>query len=210
MEKMGYEKRFIGAMFAGAASTAPIIPPSNTMIIFASITGMSVASLFMGGFVPGITIGLILMVICYFYAKKHDIDYGGKFVPKDVLIAFRDCFWALIMPVIIIGGVATGFCTATEAGAIACVYGLVVGFFLYKELKITDLLKVLKKAAVSTGQVLSLYAASTVYGYIFTVENFGPMFESWLLGITDSPIVILLVIFFEPFATFLPALLGYI
>ena len=194
MEKMGYEKRFIGAMIAGAASTAPIIPPSNTMIIFASITGMSVASLFMGGFVPGITIGLILMVICHFYAKKHDIDYGGKFVPKDVLIAFKDCFWALIMPVIIIGGVASGFCTATEAGAIACVYGLVVSFFIYKQLKITDLYRVLRKAAVSTGQVLSLYAASTVYGYIFTVENFGPMFEKWLLGITDSPIVIMLMI----------------
>jgi len=194
MLKAGYKRPFVGALIAGGASTAPIIPPSNTMIIFASITGLSISKMFMGGFVPGITIGLILMTICYFYAKKHDIDYGGTFEIKVVIESLKDCIWALIMPVIIIGGVVSGFCTATEAGAVACVYGLVVGKFVYKELKLDAFNAVLKDAAVSTGQVLSLYAASNMYGYIFSMENLGTKFEEFILGFTDSTIVIMLMV----------------
>lgn len=194
MMKAGYKRNFVGAMIAGAGSTAPIIPPSNNMIVFASITGLSISKMFMGGFVPGITIGLILMIICYFYAKKHDIDYGGKFVPREVFASLRDCIWALIMPVIIIGGVTCGFCTATEAGAVACVYGLVVGKFVYKELNFKGFTEVLKSATISNGQVLSLYAASTMFGYIFSVENLGSTFEAWMLSVTDNTTVIMLMV----------------
>ena len=194
MEKIGYEKEFTGAMIAGAASTAPIIPPSNTMIIFASITGLSITRMFLAGYTPGFAIGIILMIICYFYAKKHNIDYGGKFVPKKVLTSFLHSFWALLMPLIIIVGITGGFCTPTEAGAIACVYGLVVGFLFYKDLNLSKLVKVLFNAAEGTGQILSLYAASTVFGYIFTVEGVGQTFQAWLMNVSSGNATVIMLL----------------
>lgn len=195
MEKIGYKKEFTGAMIAGAASTAPIIPPSNVMIIFASITGLSITRMFLAGYTPGFVIGLLLMIICHFYAKKHNIDYGGKFSLKEAFKAFLDCFWALLMPLIIIVGITGGICTPTEAGAIACVYGLLVGLFFYKELNMKKILSVLYNAAEGTGQVLSLYAASTVFGYIFTVEGVGNVFQAWLMNVSSgNSIVIMLLI----------------
>lgn len=194
MEKIGYKKEFTGAMIAGAASTAPIIPPSNTMIIFASITGLSVTRMFLAGYTPGLVIGLILMIICHFYAKKHNIDYGGKFDIKKVGKSFLNSFLALLMPLIIIVGITAGFCTPTEAGAIACVYGLIVGLFFYKDLNLKNILKVLFDAAEGTGQVLSLYAASTVFGYIFTVEGVGQVFQNWLMGISSGNSIIIMLL----------------
>ena len=195
MRKIGYPKEFTGALIAGAASTAPIIPPSNVMIIFASITGLSITRMFLAGYTPGVAIGAILMVICHIYARKHNIDYGGKFSVKGVWLALKNSFWAILMPLIIIVGITGGICTPTEAGALACVYGLVVGFFLYKDLNIKKLMKVLFNAAEGTGQVLSLYAASTVFAYIFTVEGVGPKFQNWLMEVSSgSSLVIMLLI----------------
>ena len=191
MEKIGYKKEFTGAMIAGAASTAPIIPPSNTMIIFASITGLSITRMFLAGYTPGFAIGLILMIICHFYAKKHDIDYGGKFNVKRVGKSFLNSFWAMLMPLIIIVGITAGFCTPTEAGALACVYGLVIGFFVYKELNIKNVINVFMDAAESTGQVLSLYAASTMFAYIFTVEKVGVIFQNWLMNVSGGNALII-------------------
>ena len=195
MEKIGYKKEFAGAMIAGAASTAPIIPPGNVMIMFAAITGLSITRMFLAGYTPGVVIGLILMVICHLYARRHNIDYGGKFEIKKVVKALGDCFWALLMPLIIIIGITAGFCTPTEAGAIACVYGLVVGIFFYKELNFKKITKVLFNAAEGTGQILSLYAASTMFAYIFTVEGFGRVFQAWLMNVSSgSPTIIMLLI----------------
>ena len=184
MEKIGYKKEFTGAMIAGAASTAPIIPPGNVMIMFAAITGLSITRMFLAGYTPGFAIGIILMVICHFYAKKHNIDYGGKFEIKKVLRSLYECFWALLMPLIIIVGITAGFCTPTEAGAVACVYGLIVG-----------IRNVLFSAAEGTGQILSLYAASTMFAYIFTVEGFGKIFQEWLMSVSsgNATVIMLLV-----------------
>ena len=195
MEKIGYKKEFTGAMIAGAASTAPIIPPGNVMIMFAAITGLSITRMFLAGYTPGFVIGIILMTICHFYARKHGIDYGGKFEAKKVIRALGDCFWALLMPLIIIVGITAGFCTPTEAGAVACVYGLIVGIFFYKELDFKKITKVLFNAAEGTGQILSLYAASTMFAYIFTVEGFGTVFQQWLMGVSSgNPTVIMLLV----------------
>ncbi len=194
MEKIGYSKEFTGGMIAGGASTAPIIPPSNTMIIFAAITGLSITRMFLAGYTPGLTIGVILMFICHLYAKKHNIDYGGKFVPKRVLKSFVSSFWALLMPMIIIIGITAGFCTPTEAGAVACVYGLVVGFFIYRDLNVNNIVKVLIDAAEGTGQVLSLYAASTVFAYIFTVEGVGKVFQEWLYNVASGNATVIMLI----------------
>ena len=195
MEKIGYKKEFTGAMIAGAASTAPIIPPGNVMIMFAAITGLSITRMFLAGYTPGFAIGIILMVICHFYAKKHNIDYGGKFAIKKVLRSLYECFWALLMPLIIIVGITAGFCTPTEAGAVACVYGLIVGLFFYRDLTLKKIRNVLFSAAEGTGQILSLYAASTMFAYIFTVEGFGKIFQEWLMSVSsgNATVIMLLV-----------------
>ena len=194
MLELGYTKGFVGALIAGAGSTAPIIPPSCDMIVFASITGLSVAKVFIGGLVPGISIGVVLMIICMLYAKKHGIDYGGKFIPANVWKTFKEAIWALIMPIIIIGGVSVGFCTATEAGAVACVYGLFVGAFIYRELTIPGLVKVFKQAVVVNGQIMTLIGASSLYGYIFAMENVSGQLRDFLSSVSDDYHVIMLII----------------
>lgn len=194
MIKTGYSKGFTGALIAGGGSTAPIIPPSCDMIVFASITGLSVAKMFIGGIVPGISIGIVLMIICMLYAKKHNIDYGGKFEPARVWKTFKPAVWALAMPVIIIAGVSTGFCTATEAGAVACVYGLLVGKFVYKELTAAGLLRVFRQAVVVNGQIMTLIAASSLYGYIFAIENVSGRLRTFLSGVSDDYTVIMLMV----------------
>lgn len=194
MEGAGYDKGFIGGLIGGAGAVAPIIPPSCDMIVFASITGLSVARIFMGGMVPGICIGIVMMLICILYAKKHNIDYGGKFVLSKCWKAFKEAFWALLMPVIIIGGVAGGFCTATEAGAVACVYGLVVGKFIYKELTFKKVIETLRGSVVVNGQIMTLIGASSLYGYIFAVENVSTTLRNFLGGISDNPTVIMLIV----------------
>ena len=189
----GYKKGFVGALIGGAGSLGPIIPPSCDMIVFAALTGMSVARMFAGGIIPGLTLGVIFMIICHLYARKHNIDYGGKFLARNVWLALKDSIWALLMPVIILGGVFGGIFTATEAGAVACAYGLIIGFFVYKELKWKDLFAIFKGATESTAQVMMILASSTVFGYIFTVENVGEHLRGWLTNTTDSTLVIMLM-----------------
>ena len=178
MKKKGYKPGFVAALIGGAGALGPIIPPSIDMIVFASITGLSVGRMFMGGMVPGLFIGICLMTFCYIYARVNDIDYGGKFVPRDVLYALKDSIWALIMPFIVIGGVITGIFTATEAGVIACIYGLIIGAFVYKELKWKDVIPLFKQATENTCQVMMIIGASTIYGYIFSLANVGDVITS--------------------------------
>ena len=162
MLKKGYSRGFTAAMSAGAGSLGPIVPPSVDMIVFGCITGFSISRLFVGGIIPGFIIGLSLMIYCYIYAKKRNIDYGGKFRGKVVWAAFKDSIWALLMPIIIIGGVMGGAFTATEAGAVACVYGLIVSVFVYKSMSFKDLINVLRSASVNMAIVRLFDEAETV------------------------------------------------
>ena len=187
MRKRGYGKGFTAAMSAGAGSLGPIIPPSVDMIVFGCITGMSIARMFIGGIIPGVIIGLLLMSYCYLYAKKHDIDYGGKFRASVVWQSFKHSIWALLMPIIIIGGVMGGIFTATEAGGVACVYGLFVAAFVYKTLNLKTLIEVLKTSTVNMAMVMMIIGMSTLFSYILALENVGPKIVDWMLSITENP-----------------------
>lgn len=189
----GYSRGFTGALVGGAGSLGPVIPPSCDMIVFASITGLSVSRMFIGGVVPGSFIGLCMMLVCYLYAKKHNIDYGGKFNPRAVWTSFKSAIWALLMPVIIIGGIISGLFTATEAGAIACVYGIIVGKFVYKELNFKDLIPCFKHATSGTAQCMMILGSSNLFGYIFTVEDVGPKLQNWFLSVSSSVLGIMLL-----------------
>lgn len=193
MIERGYGRGYVGALVAASGSIGPIIPPSCEMIVFASITGFSVSRMFMGAVLPGLGLGLMFMITCYLYAKAKNIDYGGKFSLRATWIAFKDAVWALIMPLIIVGGVVTGTFTATESGAIACVYGVIVGLFVYKELHIKDLISCFFNSTKSTAQCMMILGASTLYAYIFTVENMGEVLQNFLLGITGSTLGIMVI-----------------
>ncbi len=193
MKEKGYKPGFVAALIGGAGSLGPIIPPSTDMIVFASITGLSVGRMFMGGMLPGLLIGLCLMIFCHIYARVNNIDYGGKFVPSEVWRSLKESIWALIMPFIVIGGIIFGIFTATEAGVVACVYGLIVGTFIYKELKLKDFIPLFKQATENTCQVMMIIGASTIYGYIFSLANVGDIVCDFILSLTNSTTMIMLL-----------------
>lgn len=187
MLKRDYGRGFVAAISAGGGSLGPIIPPSVDMIVFGCITGMSIARLFVGGIIPGAVIGLSLMIYCYIYAKRHNIDYGGKFKGAVVWKAFKESVWALLMPIIIIGGVMGGIFTATEAGAVACVYGLIVSVFVYKSMTWKDFIETLRTSTVNMAMVMMIIGMSSLFSYILAVENVGHSIVNFMLSITTSP-----------------------
>ena len=195
LRKAGYDRGFTAALIAGGGALGPIIPPSVNMIIFASLTGVSTGKLFVGGIVPGFFIGGFLIAWCWWFAKKHDIDPpAATFSLKRVWKSFINGLFALIMPIIIIGGVLLGVFTATEAGIIACVYGLICGFFIYRTLKLRDLPKVFKSAARSTAMVMMIVGVANIFSYIFAREQLGQLVKAWMLGISSNPTVVVLLI----------------
>jgi len=195
LKKAGYERSFVAALIAGSGSLGPIIPPSTNMIVFASLTGFSVGKLFLGGIIPGILIGICLMIMCYWYARKHKVDNGsGTFDIKEVWKAFKDAFFALITPLIIIGGVISGIFTATEAGIIACLYGFICGFFIYRTLKLKDLVGIFKRAASTSAMLMMLMGISSIYSYIFARENLAVVIQDFMLSVSSNPTVVVLII----------------
>lgn len=187
MLKKGYHRGFVAAMSAGAGSLGPVIPPSVDMIVFGCITGMSIARMFIGGIIPGFIIGIALMIYCYIFAKRRNIDYGGKFRGAVVWKAFKESIWALLMPIIIIGGVMGGIFTATEAGAVACVYGLIVSAFVYKSMSFKDFINVLRSATVNVAMVMMIIGMSSLFSYILAKENVGQSIVEFMLSVTTNP-----------------------
>ncbi len=197
MKKKGYPGAMAAVIQACAGSLGPIIPPSMTMIIYCSLTNTSIASLFMAGMIPGLLIGVSLMVLTYFYAKKMGIKGEKKSSLKEIWVALKEAVWAIIMPGIIIGGLVGGVFTPTEAGAIAVVYAFFVGMFVYKEFTLRDLPKILQKSAGMTAMSLLIVAGAAIFSFLVAYAKVPQAVISFLTGITDSKymIMILLVLF---------------
>lgn len=195
LKKAGYKPGFIAALIAGAGALGPIIPPSMNMIVFGSITGVSTGKLFVGGVIPGLIIGAFLIGMTVFAARKWNVDSGtGDFSLRRLWNSFKGAIWALITPAIIIGGILGGVFTATEAGVVACIYGLICGLFIYRTVRIKDLPRMFRSATESTCMVMMIMGIAGVYSYIFAVENVGNTVANWLLGITTNKYVIQLLI----------------
>ncbi|MBU5626060.1 TRAP transporter large permease [Oscillibacter sp. MSJ-2] len=191
----GYKRSFIAALIAGSGALGPIIPPSTNMIVFASLTGFSIGKLFIGGLIPGIIIGICLMILCRWYAGKHNVDAGsGAFSWKNVWKAFKNAFFALITPLIIVGGVISGVFTATESGIVACLYGLICGFFIYRTLHLKDLVNIFKRAASSSAMLMMIMGISNIYSYIFARENLATTIKNFMLSVTNDPTLVVLII----------------
>lgn len=195
LKKIGYKPGFVAALIAGAGALGPIIPPSMNMIVYGSITGDSVGKLFVGGIMPGLIIGICLMILCFLYSRKYNIDGGsGVFSIPRLWKAFKDSFFAMLTPLIIIGGVIGGIFTATEAGVVACVYGLLCGLFIYRTIEFKDLFRIFRKATESSCMVMMIMGIATIYSYIFAVENVGSVVRDFLLGITTDPTIMMILI----------------
>src|SRR4030042_6177862 len=175
MMKERYNPEKSAALFTAAGCIGPIIPPSIPIIIYGVTANVSIVSLFLGGIVPGVIIGLGLMVGWFFHSKKMNYKSEEKFSIKKILKCTIDSIWALILPGIILGGIVFGIFTPTEAGVIAVVYAFIVSFFIYRELKLKDLPKILANSARITAVVLLVVGAATAAGYLITIAQIPKM-----------------------------------
>ena len=194
MEKRGYPRSFAAAVVASGGTVGIVIPPSITMVVYGSIANTSIADLFLGGFAPGILMGLSMCLVSWIIAKKQGYKGEGQFSIMRALRSFRECFWALMMPVIILGGIYGGIFTPTEAAAVAAVYGALVGFFVYKELTFKDIPKTLLSAAYNTTMIMFVVGAANVFGWILTNAQVPHALAQNFTHLTNSPIVFLMLV----------------
>ncbi|MFD1616309.1 TRAP transporter large permease [Gelatiniphilus marinus] len=194
MEKEGYSKEFGAAVNITSSTTGLIIPPSNVLIVYSLASGgVSIAALFLAGYVPGIITGLLLMVVASFWAKKKGYNVGKRSTIKQVGKTFIRAFPSLMLLVVVIGGIVAGIFTATEASAIAVLYTLILGF-VYKEISTKDIPQILLESCGTTAIVMLLIGASMSMSWVMSYENIPQGISSVLLTISDNPIVILLII----------------
>ena len=195
MLEKGYSKSFTLALIATAGSIGVIIPPSIPMVIYGVSTSTSISSMFMAGFVPGILIGFSLILMSYIYCKKHGWKGDDKrYTAKEKLAAVWDAKWAIINPVIILGGIYAGIFTPTEAAAVAAVYAFICGVFIYRELNIKDIFSTIGNACNTTGTTMVIIGCATAFTRILTIEKIPGVITTTITGLTDNKVIILLLI----------------
>lgn len=194
MERGGYEKRFACAVVGSAALIAPIIPPSIPMIVYAFIVGqVSVGGLFLAGVVPGFAMGLGLMAVVYAIARRRGYEARPRASFKELASAFADAAWALVMPLIILGGILGGVFTATEAGAVAVAYAVFVGLAVTRELRWEHVLHALSRCVVVSAVVFLLVATSSIVSWLLTAALVPAGIARWMQGLSADPAVFMLV-----------------
>lgn len=195
MIEKGYSRKFSLALVACAGSIGVIIPPSIPMVIYGVATGSSITSLFMAGFVPGILIGLSLIAVCYVISKKNGWKGDDrKYTAKEKMLAVWDAKWALINPVIILGGIYAGIFTPTEAAAVAAVYAFICGRFIHREINWRQLYETIANACLTTGTILVIVGCATAFAKILTIVRIPDMITNGILNMTGSKVLVLLFI----------------
>jgi C4-dicarboxylate transporter DctM subunit len=183
----GYSKKFALSTIAVAGLLGTIIPPSTIMITYSSCTNVSIGSMFMGGILPGFALGACMMVIAVIYGVQHKNEIiRVPFSIRRVGKTFIKGIGAFFMPVIILGGIYTGIFTPTESAAIACVYGLVVGIFFYRQLKWSDLKTVLINSTTSSAMVMFIISCAGIFGMIMTRQQIPARVATFLIGIAGN------------------------
>jgi tripartite ATP-independent transporter DctM subunit len=192
MEKRGYSRPLSAAIVSNAASAAILIPPSIPMIIYAWMAEVSVAKLFFAGFLPGFIACGAMMVLCYYYARKYNLPVEQGFSLRGVGQATVQAFWALMIPLVIWGGIFLGIATATEVAALAVLVALLIGVFIYRELPIRELHRILRDSVSQTSVVMIIVASSAVLGWYLTSEQIPQKFARMILETTSNKYLILL------------------
>lgn len=194
MIQAGYDKKFALGTVAVAGVLGCIIPPSTVMISYSSVTDASVGSMFMGGIAPGILMGLAMMIVAVKYGLKHKEIKRTPFSIRNLGKMFVRAIGALLMPVIILGGIYGGIFTPTEAAGVACAYGLIVGIFIYKELNPKELKKAFIGSGSTTGMVLFIMAAAALFGYIMTRYQLTDAIATFIITVCGSKYMFLLLV----------------
>jgi len=195
MEEKGFDKPFSAALTVASATVGPIIPPSIIMVIYAVLANASVGKLFLAGILPGLLLGLFLMVYCYLLAIKKNFPKEQRPEFRKVLSSFKDGFLTLLTPVILIGGIYSGIFTPTEASAVAAFYTILLSIY-YSGLRaaLSGLLKVGRETMKLTGMTMFIVATASVFSWIITRENIPQAIASWIIGMNMSRSTFLLII----------------
>lgn len=195
MEKQGYTKKFAAAITAASSVIGPIIPPSGIMIIYAYVMGESVAALFLAGIVPGIMVGVGLMLMVSWMADRYDFPVATRrYSWPERGQASLKAFFPLMTPVIILGGILGGVFTPTEAAAVAVGYAIIIGMFVLKTLRLSDLPDVLAKAAMTSAVVLLLVGAAMAFKTVVSLSHAPETLAAMILSISDNPLILLFLI----------------
>ena len=187
MLEKGYSKSFTLALIATAGSIGVVIPPSIPMVIYGVSTSTSISGMFMAGFLPGILIGIGLIICCYFYCKKQGWKGDDRrYTVKEKLAAVWDAKWALINPVIILGGIYAGIFTPTEAAAVAAVYAFICGTFIHRELNIKNIFDPIAASCSTTGTTMVIIGCATAFTKILTIQRIPDMITKGISGLTTN------------------------
>jgi len=200
-----YSPAFAAAITATAATIGPIIPPSIPMVIYAAIVNISVARLFLGGFLPGVLMGGILMGIAYFISKRRGYPREPRVTWRTFAVSFKESVLALLMPVIVLGGILLGVFTPTEAAVVAALYAFVLGAFIYHELKLRHLLLVAEEVIIGTASVMLIVGAAAPFGWLLAAERapqnlaaaFAFLAQPWQLLLAINILLLVLGCFME-------------
>lgn len=194
MKKRNYDAGFSAALVASSGSLALILPPSIAIIIYGVSNQASIGDLFLAAIAPGIVIGLGFALYSYLYAVRHGYPTEGRVSGAEKWKRLKEASWALMMPVIIIGGIRMGVFTPTEGGAVVAVYAFLVGLFVYKEFTLADIPKICMEAAIATAVIAAIIAATSLFGWLLTNARLPQTIAGAILGLTENKILLLLLI----------------
>lgn len=194
MKKSGYDSDFAAAVQASGGSIGVIIPPSIPMIIFGFLTGASIGQLFAAGILPGVLIGLSLICVSTIISRQKGYAASAGFSLAEVTRTFRRALLALGAPIIILGGILFGIFTATESAAVAVVYALVVGLFIYRQIRIRDLVFLFKEGSITASIVMFIIATASIFSWVAAIEDIPARMAGSMLALTDNPVLLLLLI----------------
>lgn len=194
MIKKGYSRSYSAAVIAASGALGLIIPPSLTMVVFGVIAGVSIGNLFLCGVLPGLLICLAIMGLNYYIAKKKGFQCEQELSREEKKQVIKDSLLALLMPLIILGGIYSGAFTATESAAVACLYGVIVGCFIYKTLNIKSLFNILKNTSENAALIMFLMGTANLFGFIITAEQVPQQFAAFIMSVTDSQMLVMFII----------------
>lgn len=194
MIKRGYPPPVAGAVVASSGALGLIIPPSLTMVVYGTIAGVSIGNLFIAGIIPGLAIALALGLVNYFVARKNKLESEQRLAGPEVIKIIGESVLALLMPLIILGGIYGGVFTPTESAAVACLYGLIIGLFVYRSISLKELGPIFTRTAVSSAVVMYLMGTANAFSFIITAEQIPQTIAAQILDVTSQPMLIMTLV----------------
>jgi len=194
LKKKGYDEASSASLIAAAGTIGVVIPPSVPMVLYAVIADQSVSRLFLNGFIPGVMMGLMLIILAIREAYKKNYPTGAKLTLRNIVKTFKDAIWGLMTPIIILGGIFSGYFTPSEAAVIAVNYAFIVSIFVYRDMKLKDVFEIICKSAITMSVVMFIIATSSILSWVLANWNIPSIIAKGVLAISSNKYVILFLI----------------